>query len=308
MTTWPVPLRPGDRVALVAPCGVVEPASVEAGAAALRSRGFDPVEMPHVRRRHGHTAGTDEERLADLQAALSDSQVRAIWAVRGGYGATRLVGRVDWTPLRADPRWVVGLSDMTALHHDLWRHTGVVSCHGHGAGRLDHLEAHPDAADHLWALVTGAWRSGTLPHLADTGSPRRLAGGRARGPLLGGNLALLCAGVGTPNQLDTTGAVLFLEDVNEMPYRLDRMLTQLRAAGMLDEVAAVVLGRFVGCDARPGVPSATVDEVVADRLGDLGIPILADLPIGHQTRHLALPHGARVEVDADVGTLRVLTN
>lgn len=305
MTTWPAPLRPGDRVALVAPCGVVEPQRVESGAAALRTWGLDPVEMPHVRARHGHTAGTDTQRRADLQAALDDPQVRGVWAVRGGYGATRLVGEVDWSPMQADPRWFVGLSDVTALHHDLWRQTGVVSCHGHGAGRLHQLAEHADASAHLRRLVTGEWSRGPLPRLPGAPAPRRVVGGRARGALVGGNLALVCAGIGTPNQLDTRGAVLVLEDVDEAPYRLDRMLTQLRRVGMLADVAGVVLGGFVGCDPAPDVPSATVAEVVADRLGDLGVPVLADLPIGHVTANLAVPHGADVELDADAGTLAV---
>lgn len=306
--TWPAPLRPGDRVALVAPCGVVDTERIEATAATLRAWGHEPVELPHVRCRHGHTAGTDAQRLADLQAAVDDHDLRAIWVLRGGYGATRLVGRVDWTGLRDDPRWFVGFSDVTALHHDLWRHTGLVSCHGHAGAHRDHAEADDEATVHLRALVAGEWTAGWLPDLTGAAAPRPVVGGRATGPLVGGNLALVCAGIGTPNQLDTAGAVLFLEDVNEAPYRLDRMFTQLRGAGLLDEVAGVVLGRFVGCDPAPGVPSATVQEVVADRLGDLGVPVLADLPIGHESPRVALPHGASVELDADAGTLQVMAS
>lgn len=299
----PAPLRQGDRVALVAPCGVVDVDRLEAGTSALRSWGLEPVEMPHVRARHGHTAGTDDQRVADLQAALDDSSYRAIWTVRGGYGLTRIVERLDLAPLRRDPRWVVGFSDVTALLHAVWHRAGVVSCHGQFAGRIHLVQRHPDAAGHLWALLSGQVGAAPLPILEGAPHPRSIVGGSATGPLVGGNLALVCAGVGTPNQLATAGTVLFLEDVNESPYRLDRMLTQLRAAGLLDEVAGIVLGAFVGCDPGPGVPSATVEEVVADRLADLGVPVLAGLPLGHQDRHLALPHGATVCLDAEAGTL-----
>lgn len=302
------PLRPtslgaGDRIALVAPCGVVNPAHLDAGAGTLRAWGYEPVEMPGVRGRHGHLAGRDEQRLAALQAAIDDPSLRAIWVVRGGYGLTRILDRLDLTGLAEHPRWVIGFSDVTALLHAVWRQVGLVACHGQFAGRAHLVAAFPDAAAHLRALLSGQVEPGPLPALAGHPAPRVLVGGLGSGRLVGGNLAVTCAGIGTANQLDTRGAVLLLEDVNEPPYKLDRMLTQLRHAGMLAEVAAIVLGRFVACNAAPGVPSATVDDVLADRLGDLGVPVLADLPVGHQDRHLALPHGAAVTVDATAGTI-----
>lgn len=300
----PAPLRPGDRVALVAPSGVVDVERLEAGTATLRAWGYEPVEMPSIRRRQGHLAGTDAERLSDLQAAIDDPSLRAIWVARGGYGLTRIVDRLDLGGLADHPRWVIGFSDVTVLLHALWRRLGLVTCHGQFAARV-HLvaEASPDAVEHLRALLSGAVRPGPLPSLADHAAPRALVHGRAAGPLVGGNLAITCAGIGTSNQLDTRGAVLLLEDVNEAPYKLDRMLTQLRQVGMFAEAAGVVLGRFVGCDPAPGVPSASVEEVLEDRLGDLGIPVLAGLPVGHQDRHLALPHGATVTLDATAATL-----
>ena len=300
---WPAPLHVGDRIALVAPCGVVDPDRLRAGVVTLRHWGFEPVVGRHVLERHGHVAGTDHVRRADLQAAIDDPGLRAIWVVRGGSGATRIVDDLAWAGLRQEPRWLVGFSDVTALHHAAWRHARVVTCHGHFAGRLDQVEAHPDAAAHLRSLLMGDVTPGPVPQLAGHPPPRVLVPGRGTGRLLGGNLAVLCAGIGTPNQLDTAGAVLLLEDVNEPPYRIDRMLTQLRAAGMLARVAGVVLGTFVACDPPEDVASATVDDVLLDRLGDLGVPVVADLPVGHQSRHLALPHGAQVTLDTTAGGL-----
>lgn len=299
----PAPLRPGDRVALVAPSGVVDVERLEAGARTLRTWGYEPVEMPNIRRRTGHLAGTDDERLADLQAAIDDPSLRAIWIARGGYGLTRIVDRLELEGLADDPRWVIGFSDVTALLHAAWRRVGLVTCHGQFAARVHLVDAFPDAAAHLRALLSGAVDPGPLPTLAGQPAPHTLVGGAATGPLVGGNLAVTCAGIGTANQLDARAAVLLLEDVNEAPYKLDRMLTQLRRAGLLDEVVGVVLGRFVGCDPAVGVPSASVDEVLGDRLGDLGVPVLAGLPVGHQDRHLALPHGATMTLDATAATI-----
>lgn len=299
----PAPLRPGDRVALVAPSGVVDVERLEAGAQSLRTWGYEPVEMPGVRHRTGHLAGTDAQRLADLQAAIDDPSLRAIWIARGGYGLTRIVDRLDLDGLADHPRWVIGFSDVTALLHAVWRRLGLVSCHGQFAARVHLVDAFPDAATHLRALLAGALDPGPLPALSGHPAPHPLVGGRATGPLVGGNLAVTCAGIGTTNQLDPRGAVLLLEDVNEAPYKLDRMLTQLREAGLLDEVAGVALGDFVGCEPAQGVPSASVDDVLRDRLGDLGVPVLAGLPVGHQDRHLALPHGATVTLDASAATV-----
>lgn len=302
---WPRPLVEGDRIAVVAPCGVVDPGRLAAGLAVLRAWGYDPVPGRHVLDRHGHLAGTDADRRADLQAAIDDPEVGAIWVVRGGVGATRIVGALDWAGLRQWPRWFIGFSDVTALHHAAWHQARVVTCHGHFAGRLDQVAEHPDATAHLRALLSEAVAPGPVPWFAGHPPPRALVRGRGSGPLLGGNLAVLCAGIGTANQLDTAGAVLLLEDVNEPPYKLDRMLTQMREARMFDAVNGVVLGTFVACDPPPGAPSATVDEVLLDHLGDLGVPVLADLPVGHQARQLAVPHGATVTVDTTSRTLAI---
>jgi muramoyltetrapeptide carboxypeptidase len=311
----PAPLRAGDPVAVVAPCGPAHPDQLASGVAQLEAWGYRPVVMPHALDVHGHLAGSDEARAADLDAAFGDPDLRAVWVARGGYGSTRILDRIDWDALAADPKPLVGFSDVTALHLAAWARLRLVTFHAQFAARAHLLARYPDAAAHLRALLAGEVLPGPLPALEGEPSPRAVTGGRAEGRLLGGNLTLLTSTIGTPAQLDTRGAVLLLEEVGEAPYAIDRALTQLRAAGLLDQLAGVVVGRLRGCDPEPTAPSegrpspvapaTSADEVVAERLGDLGVPVLVDLPIGHVDRHLALPHGALVRLDADDGTLEL---
>ncbi len=296
---WPTPLRPGDRIAVVAPCHPVDAAGLDAGLAAIRRWGFDPVVMPHVHDRWRHLAGTDEARLADLQDAFDDAGYRAVWVVRGGSGLSRIVDRLDWTAVGADPVPIIGFSDATVLLHAAWRALRLVTVHGQFAGRAHLVErVAPDAAAHLVQLLTGDLDVGPFPQLAGEPAATIVHGGRAEGRLLGGNLSTLATSIGTPWQVDLDGAVLLVEEVGEEPYAIDRSLTQLRTSGSLDGVAAVLVGRPRNCEPRVGV-TGSADEVFAERLGDLGVPVLGDLPVGHVDRHLALPHGARVAVDAD---------
>lgn len=295
---WPRPLRPGDRVAVVAPSSPVFPAPLDQGLAVLRSWGLDVVEGAHLRSRAGYLAAPDADRGDDLDAAFRDPSVRAVFAGRGGYGVQRIVDGLDWDALAADPILLIGFSDITALLHAAWGRLRLVGVHGPFAGRL-HLQS-SEAAAALRALLFGA-----MPDDLTFRPQQVITPGVACGPLLGGNLSLLCAGVGTPDELDVAGAVLVLEDVGEAPYAIDRMLTHLRRRGMLAEVAGVVVGTCVRCDPPRDRPSAGIEEVVADRLGDLGVPVVAGLPIGHVDDQVPLLHGARVGLDTDVGRLHV---
>jgi muramoyltetrapeptide carboxypeptidase len=311
----PAPLRTGDAVAVVAPSGPAHAGQLAAGVEQLSAWGYQPVVMPHALDVHGHLAGTDRDRIDDLNAAIRDPELRAVWVARGGYGLTRILDGVDWDALAGDPKPVVGFSDVTALHLAAWARLRLVTFHAQFAARAHLLARYPDAATHLRALLAGEVLPGPLPALEGEPPPRVVRGGRAEGRLLGGNLTLLTSTIGTGAQLDTTGAVLLLEEVGEAPYAIDRSLTQLRAAGLLDELAGVVVGRLRGCDPVPTAPSegrpppvapsTSADEVVAERLGDLGVPVLVDLPVGHVDRHLALPHGGLVRLDADTGTLEL---
>jgi muramoyltetrapeptide carboxypeptidase len=298
----PPALVPGARVALVAPAGPLAEGAVDRAVERVRDWGFEPVEGAHVRGRHGYLAAPDEQRAADFNAALRDPGVDAVWCLRGGYGTMRIVDALDWEALARRPRPVIGFSDNTALHLAIQR-LGIVSFHGpHPATG----ELNPFSRGGLVRLLTSAEPGGVLPFPAEGGRAEALAGGAAEGPLVGGNLSLVAATLGTPYAVRAAGAVLFLEEVGEPAYRVDRLLSQLRLAGVLGSVAGVALGAFTESpdEGAEGTPPLT--EVLHDRLADLGVPVASGFPFGHVDDNWTLPLGVRARLDADAGTLELL--
>lgn len=301
--TVPPPLRPGDTVAVVSPSSPVLPGTLEAGIAELESWGLRVRVQPHVRAAHGHLAGTDAQRIADLDAAFADPQVRAVWASRGGYGLTRITDRLDWPALARDPKWLVGHSDTTALLQAAWKRLRLVGLHGQFVGRLSRQSE--AGRDLLRDLLFGRR---TSIHLDRGPDVTVLAGGRATGPLVGGNLAVTAAQAGTPDALDAAGAILLLEDVNEAPYAVDRMLDQLDRSGAFADIRGVVYGAFVRCDPPADRPSATVPEVIAERFAARGIPVAGGWPLGHTDGQIPTLHGGQASLDAEAATLTVATH
>lgn len=296
-TLRPRALVAGDTVAVVAPASPVRfPERLAAGVALLESWDLRVRVMPHVHDEAGFLAGSDDDRLADLLEAWTDPAVRAIWCARGGYGCTRLADRLDGDLLRADPTALVGFSDVTALHLVLGR-LGITSLHG-PTGEWNPTRTGAASAASLHAALTATGALGVLP----TGPLRTLVPGCVEGPLVGGNLALVAAAVGTPDEPDTAGRLLLLEDVGERPYRVDRMLRQLLRAGLVTPAAGLVFGAFARCE-EPRRPSATVDEVIAEFAAEVGLPALAGVPVGHGPGQLTVPLGVAAELDAGRGTL-----
>jgi muramoyltetrapeptide carboxypeptidase len=282
-------LSPGDALRIVAPSGPFDEASFDAGVAFLRTR-YEVRVDDEVRAKKGYLAGDDARRLAELRRALDEEGTNAIVCARGGFGATRLLEGLDVAQVGRARKLLVGFSDVTALHA-LWARAHVGSMHGPMVAWLG--RADDDArADWIAAL------EGRTLHARGL---RAIARGRAEGILLGGNLAVLASLVGTPYAPPLDGAVLFLEEVGEAPYRIDRMLTQLRHARWFEGVRAIVLGDLVRC--APGDHGVAAEDVIAERLGDLGVPMLAGLCAGHGETNHTLPFGSRVMVDADAGTL-----
>lgn len=297
----PAALRPGAGIALVAPAGPVAPEAVDRALERVRDWGWEPRLGRHARGRRGYLSGTDEERAGDFNEALRDPGVDAIWCLRGGYGTMRVLAEIDWAALAARPRPVIGFSDNTALHLAIQRR-GIVSFHA----------PHPAAADFpafsaelLRRSLTAPEPLGLLPFPAGSaGRAETLRGGAAEGPLVGGNLSLLAATLATGVSPRAEGAILFLEEVGEAAYRVDRLLTQLRLAGLLGRVAGVAVGAFTEAGDAPDAPS--IAEVLEDRLGDLGVPVATGLPFGHVADNWTLPLGVRARLDADAGTLTLL--
>ncbi len=299
----PAALRPGSRVALVAPAGPMGEGAVARAVARVRAWGWEPVLGTHCEGRHGYLSAPDECRAGDLQAAIDAPDNDALWMLRGGYGTMRILDRIDWTALRERPRPLIGYSDNTALHLALQR-AGVVSFHGpHPA--TPEFPAFSEAS--LRRLVCDPSPAGVLP-FPDVGPARAetVVPGVAEGPLLGGNLSLVSSTLGTPFAIRAEGAILFLEEVGESSYRLDRLLTHLRLAGVLDAVAGIALGGFTESpDAgRPDVPAT--DAVLRDLLGGLRVPVAYGFPFGHIEPAWTLPMGVRARLDADAGTLALL--
>lgn len=296
----PAPFRavpPGGTLGVFAGSGPFDSARLAAGWARLEARGFRLVSAPDLDARHGFLAGPDAARVRGLEALLARSDVDALIAARGGYGLTRILARLDPAAFRAAAKPVIGFSDVTALHA-LLVGAGLEVIHGPVLTQLAEL-GDPDV-DGLCQRLLGA----PGPRISADGPTLR--SGRAEGRLFGGNLAVLAALLGTPFlRPPPEGFLLLLEDVGEKTYRLDRLLTQLRSSGFLANARGIVLGDFHRCDpAQEGHPTAS--EVLEERLGDLGIPVLAGLPIGHGSRNRAVPLGRRARLDADAGLLEVL--
>ncbi len=295
----PPRLQSGDRVRVVAASGPVNRERFEAGVAALDGH-YDLVyDEETLLARDGFLAGTDRSRLDALNSALADPECRAIFLARGGYGLTRILARIDGAALKANPKLVVGYSDVTALL-SLCARIGVASVHGPMVSDFGDL-AETDRESFFNVVENPA--PGLL--LSDL---EELVPGRARGLLLGGNLEVLSRLLGTPFAPDFDAAILFLEEIGELPYRVDRLLTHLQAAGVLGSVAGIVLGDFTDCDEieEGEVCPPMAADVVGERLGSLEIPVVLNGGFGHGDRKASLPYGTEVELDSDEGTLTAL--
>jgi len=311
----PAPLRArrlsaGDTVALINPSGALyERAPYELAIESLQALGFKVREAPNLRARYGHLAGTDAQRASDINAMFADPGVQGILAVTGGSGGNRILPLVDYAAILRTPKFLGGFSDLTALINAVHAKTGLITFHSPMAASewndfsvrqfrtvvMDAeaaLMANPKDRDDL--LVSRSNRT------------RVLRPGVARGPLVGGNLAVFSSMAGSPYWPQLDGAILFLEDVNEYIYRVDRMLSTLKIAGALDRLAGVVLGAFTNCNPGNGFGTLTLDEVFDDYFKALNVPVYSGASFGHIKRKFTLPVGAVAEMDASAGTLRLL--
>jgi muramoyltetrapeptide carboxypeptidase len=292
------PLASGSRVALVAPSGVLrDRAHIQQAANNVRSLGWIPVLGAHVDALDAYLAGTDDQRLEDLNAAARDESIDAIWCVRGGYGAMRLLSGIDYEALNRKPRPVIGFSDITALHSALHRKCGIVSFHG------------PTARGMLSDFSRKSFVKALAKHEDSCGvaaNGRELRQGKARGRLAGGNLSLVAALHGTPYSIDFDGAILVLEDIGEAVYRVDRMLRQLLLSGDLQRCSGIVAGDFRPPEGEAEESGRTFDEVIAEAAHLAGIPCMSGAPFGHINDQWTIPIGAMAELDTATVSLHVI--
>ena len=306
----PMPLAKGDTVALVSPSAATdERLDLQLSREVMEALGFRVKTGAHFDARRGHLAGSDAARAADLNAAFADDEVRAVIAVRGGSGAARVLPLLDYDTIRANPKVLLGYSDITALHNAILARTGLATFHGpNGTGSWNRFNA--DQFERLF-FQRELMEYRNPVEAGDELVPRRnrtrtITGGKARGELVGGNLTVLTALAGSPYLPDFTDRILFLEDVSEAPYRVDRMLSTLKLMGALDRIAGLIFGQCTDCDPGDGYGSLTLDEIFDDHLKPLGIPAYRGALIGHIREQFILPVGGRVEMDAEAGTFRML--
>jgi muramoyltetrapeptide carboxypeptidase len=308
----PPRLRPGDTIGLIEPASNSdEDESLTIVEETITAMGLKPKRAPNLLAKYGYLAGEDKARASDVNAMFADPQVRAIFAVRGGWGCARMLPYLDFGLIRKNPKMLLGFSDITALHLAIAAKGGAITLHGpNGGSRWGKL-----SVGHLKTIAFDA-QAPLLENPVATedrlvqrnGRIRTLRGGKARGPLLGGNLTIVASLVGTPYMPDFKGAILFLEDVDEAEYRIDRMLTQLTAAGILGQLAGLVFGQCTDCRARNGTSFSgfTLSQVLDQHLKPLNIPVYQGAFFGHIADQMILPVGGMAEIDADAGTIRLL--
>jgi muramoyltetrapeptide carboxypeptidase len=309
----PKALVQGDTIGLITPSTFVsDPERLETAERTVRYFGLVPKWGKNVGKKYGYAGGTVDERLDDLHAMFADSAVKAVFCVRGGYGSGHLLDRIDYKLIAANPKIFIGYSDITAMHLAIHKMTGLITLHG------------PVPTSAFTTYTQNFYRKALFEArpLGELSNPpeanllrpshrlRAVRPGKARGRLIGGNLSLVAATMGTPYEIDTRGRILFIEDVDEQPYSLDRMLTQLRLSGKLQAAAGIVWGECLDCKPKDYKPSFvegnfTTAEVVDRILGKLDVPVLSGLTIGHTDDQLTLPEGVMAELDADKGTLTI---
>jgi muramoyltetrapeptide carboxypeptidase len=320
----PPQLKRGDLIGLIAPSGGTNAAYVEQRVRNLEGFGFRVKLAKNILAVRGNTAGTAAERVADLHEMFTDREVRGIWAVRGGSGASQMLPLIDYGLIRRHPKVFVGFSDITALHLAILKHAGLVSFHGpvasarftdYSATQLEAVLMHPRQETVLYPSIENM-RSASDPAtpLAAEFRLRTLTPGVAEGRLIGGNLTVLSALMGTPYAPDWRGAILFLEEIREAPYRIDRMLTQLDQSLAFRHAAGVALGVFrrsVDASSTSNAPDAdnpslTLDMALDDHFRDKAVPAVYGLSFGHVPNNMTLPVGIRARLDAATGIVTLL--
>ncbi len=306
----PVALNKGDIVALVCPSKAVDDSlEIQIGKEALEAFGFNVKLGKHLNARRGHLAGADSERASDINDAFADKEIKAVICLGGGSGAARILPLLNYQTIRNNPKVLLGFSDITALHNAIYAQTGLITFHGPNAtGSWNPFNA--DQFQRLFfqrELMHYENVRGNEDDLVQRQNrTATIRGGKVRGELIGGNLTVFTALAGSPYLPDFTGKILFLEDVEEAPYRIDRMLSTLKLMGALDKIAGFIFGACVDCRPNGGYGWLTIEEIFNDHIKPLNIPAYRGAMIGHIRQQFIVPFGGTVEMDADAGVFRLI--
>ncbi len=299
-------LLPGDTIGVVAPAGFTDPDTTATGIQRLEAMGYAVRLGESCQSRWHSYAGSDPERAGDVHRFFEDPDIQAIICLRGGYGSLRLLDLLDWDLITAHPKPFVGYSDITVLHVALNQRCGLITFHGPMLASTLACDPDPETLHWFEQSINRGYQP--YPIFNPSGQPlQALSGGIACGRLIGGNLISLMSLLGTTYEPDLQGKILFIEEIKEATYRIDRALTQLLLSGQLNQVAGIILGNFKDCN--PSDPEdMSLDDLFSDRLGSLGIPVIANLGSGHCRPLITLPLGAMVRIDACRLTIEVLEN
>lgn len=291
----PKPIEKGAYIGIVAPASSIDPKKTHQAIDQLSNIGYTPILGDAIFDQCGFLAGNDADRLADIHHMFADSEIDAILCLRGGYGSMRIIDKIDFELIRSNPKWLIGYSDITTLLNSIYQVTGMLTIHGPMLAELTESANEKGWMD-LWSLLQNPMNRYDYPK---TKKARCLFPGEAAGQIIGGNLTLLTASLGTPFEIQTAGRILFIEEVGENPYRIDRMLTQLRLAGKLQAANGIVFGDFTDCFAPADKPSIPVEVILADHMQQTGKPSYFGLPAGHSLPNYPILIGAKAYINAN---------
>jgi len=307
--TKPKKFSEGDTIGLITPSSSVTETKIEKAIANMKSLGLKVKLGKHIRAQHGYLAGTDQQRLDDLHKMFADPSIDGIWCIRGGYGVGRILPKINYKLIKKNPKILIGYSDITALLHAVYQKTGLIGFHG----PLASSEFTDYTIKHLKNVLMNPQKSYTIEYAKENEAekdmaylPKVINPGIAKGKLSGGNLTLLAAMAGTDFNWKVKNKLVFIEDIGERPYRIDRMLTQLLQSTDLHKAAGIILGVFEDCQAREGDRSLSLMDTFKDRLGHLNMPIIYGLSFGHIQNHFTIPVGIEAEMNTNEMSLKLL--
>ena len=284
-------LKPDDQIRIISPSGAIDPDYIDDAKIVLSNWGLQVTEGKYARAEYGRFAGTKAERISDLQQALDDKSVKAILCSRGGYGISQIIDKIDFSYFKKSPKWLIGFSDITILHNTI-TNLGVSSIHGIMGKHLTEIPTDAEPSVQLCKILFGELPTYSVPSHAQNKI------GKATGKLIGGNLSVLMGLRGSQFDLDYKNAILFIEDIAEMPYHIDRMMQNLRFSGVLGQLSGLIVGQFTDCEEDP-LMMQTISEIISDAVSEFTYPVCFNFPAGHVDNNLPLVMGTNVKLEVN---------